>query len=116
MAEFAFAVPKELTLRAVALNCGKYVIGSEEEKSLDGSPNGLMADYLEQGGVPAELDQINVLLHMTENFPPTFVMTCTGDFLQDQALPHVFHRNVRSEDAKQCNAEENRFFRKWEKK
>ena len=74
---------------------------------------------------------------MTEKFPPAFIMTAEEDFLRNQAplmyeklksmhilcefhdyrsgksekLGHVFHLNIRSEDAHKCNDEECRFFK-----
>ena len=74
---------------------------------------------------------------MTEKFPPVFIMTAEEDFLRGQAplmyeklksmnipcefhdyssertekLGHVFHLNIRSEDAHKCNDEECRFFK-----
>ena len=96
----------------------------------------LMRDYLPEGGVREELDAINVKMHVTPAFPPAFVMTCTGDFLENQAEPlvrvlkkngvrcyfgyygdnehslgHVFHCNMKSAFAKQCNDDECLFFR-----
>ena len=40
-----------------------------------------------------------------------FVFRYYGD--QDNRLPHVFHCDMRSEDAKLCNDEECEFFRKF---
>lgn len=76
--------------------------------------------------------------HITEAFPPVFYMTCTGDFLVNQApilgeklmekkiphefhfygdaqheLGHVFHCNMKMEEAMCCNKEECDFFRKF---
>ena len=128
--------PKGFAPRAVALNCGKYRI------ELTGDPTDqsqqLMADFLPHGGTAQELRQIDVTAHVTDAFPPAFLMTSNGDFLREQAplmaaclmenavpfvfrfygdarheLGHVFHCDVRSEDAKRCNDDECAFFREF---
>ena len=128
--------PKRFAPRAIALNCGKYRI--EMTGDADDQTQQLMADFLPDGGTAQELHQIDVTAHVTEAFPPTFLMTSNGDFLRAQApimaeslmensvpfvfrfygdakteLGHVFHCNVRSEEAKRCNDEECAFFRKF---
>lgn len=139
-AEYDFQPPKGFAPTAIALNCGAYVI------SLSPGPDGsddltqrLMADFLPEKGSEKELELINVIEHVTSDYPPTFLMTCTGDFLKSQAplleaklaevevphvsrfygdkdhvLGHVFHCNIRSVDAKICNDEECEFFRKFQ--
>lgn len=133
--QFPFEVPEHLGLKAIALNCGVYRVHVEDEKSLDAA---LMKEYLPGKGTEEELEMINALRGITENYPPTLYMTCTGDFLQEQVLDlqktliahhvpqeflyygdkdielgHVFHLNVKSEIAKRCNMEECGFFRRW---
>ena len=126
--------PKGFVPRAVALNCGKYRIemtGDEDDQTRQ-----LMRDFLPGGGTAQELRQIDVTAHVTQAFPPTFLMTANGDFLREQAplmarclmensvpfvfrfygdarheLGHVFHCDVRSEDARRCNDDECAFFR-----
>ena len=88
-------------------------------------------------GTQAELEQMSVLNHVTDAFPPAFVMTAEGDFLAEQARPlverlhqlgaeaeyhyygdrdhvlgHVFHCDIRSEAANRCNREECEFFKR----
>ncbi len=133
--QFPFEVPDHLCLKAIALNCGVYRVHVEDEKNLDAA---LMKEYLPGKGTAEELELINALHGITENYPPTLYMTCTGDFLQEQVLElqktliahhvpqeflyygdkdtelgHVFHLNVKSEIAKRCNMEECDFFRRW---
>jgi acetyl esterase/lipase len=132
-AKYSFAAPKGLKLSGIALNCGAYII--ELENQDDPMMGGLMQDYLPKHGEPQELDMINVVNHVTENFPPVFFMTCTGDFLVNQApllgkallehkvphvfrfygdskteLGHVFHCNMKLAAAHKCNKEECDFF------
>ena len=66
---------------------------------------------------------MNVTAHVTENFPPVFLMTALtkhnvpflyrfyGD--SQNLLPHVFHCDMRSEDGKQCNQDECDYFLKF---
>lgn len=133
-AEYPFQPPEGFCPTAIALNCGTYQIDTGKQSLT----NALMADYLPEKGSPGELELIDISRHVNGAFPPTFFMTCTDDFLKDQApvlaakllaadvpficryygdrenrLPHVFHCNIRSADAKLCNDEECEFFRKF---
>lgn len=134
--QYSFQIPEELSISAIALNCGVYQItfadGSDDMTKL------LMVDLLPEKGSKKELEQITVDNWVTPMYPPTFLMTATGDFLKEQAfimakkltecnipflyryygdkdheLGHVFHCNVRSLDAKLCNDDECHFFRQY---
>lgn len=126
----------DIVLRAVAMNCGKYVLDQEFEE--DGQLHSLMKDLLPHKGSEQELRWITPIHHITANFPPTYVMTATEDFLKrqapfltkrleecgvtyeykmygsgDQVLYHVFHCNPADPAAGVCNDEECAFFRKF---
>ena len=132
--KFTFRAPEKARLRGIALNCG--VFDPESETTSDLNRPALMADYLPGKGTREEYDMINVLKHVTESFPPTFLMTCAQDFLKPQAgilaevltqknvpfvyrfysdpeqpLWHVFHCDVRNEWGRRCNDDECDFFR-----
>lgn len=117
--------------RAVSLACGVYDIDENRAQDLK-----LMEDLLPGGPTPENLALMNVKRWITAAFPETFLFTCTGDFLQEQAdalqvtlrqrkvphvmrfygdadheLGHVFHCNMRLEAAKRCNDEQCAFFR-----
>jgi len=131
---FAFSVPEGLKLRAIAINCGVA------EVKITGDPEDLtqqlMGDYLPNGGDANELDIMSVVHHVTENYPPTYIMTAMNDFLKMEApifarsfsehnvpftyvlygtkeepLQHVFHCDIHDGAAKKCNDDECRFFR-----
>ncbi len=127
---YDFKVPEGFCFRAIGLNCGAYEILMEKDGAL-------IEDYLPEKGSESELELINVPRHITGEYPPVFLMTCTGDFLIDQpllmikkltgesvpfeyrfygdkktSLGHVFHCNIRLEAAKICNDDECEFFRK----
>ncbi len=131
-ARFEFDPPKGFALQAIALNCSAYVLDTVG----GGTTGPLIGDLMPNKGTPEELELINVCSHITEKFPPTFFMTAVDDFLKADApklaavlaekeipfmyrlygskehrLAHVFHLNIRSEDAKLCNDEECAFFR-----
>ena len=122
-----------IRLRAVAFNCGKYDMDKDNETDPD--TRKVMADFLEGAGTEEEYALIDVTRHVTKDFPPAFIMTCPGDFLNYQApfivealmkesvpfvlryygdasdpLHHVFHCNIRLESAKICNDDECEFF------
>ena len=131
--KYSFKVPKDFVPKAVALNCGAYRISLDD--SVDDLTKALMSDFLPEKGTIEELNLIDVVKHVTKDFPPVFLMTATGDFLLNQApilmnqlmdkevpfvfrfygnatyqLGHVFHLNMKMEEAHQCNYEECKFF------
>ena len=129
--QFDFLKDKAMTLRGVALNCGKYTMDDTEPKF-----RLLRSGYLPNKGTPEEVHMLDAAAHVTGDFPPTFIMTCEGDFLKDQAavikksldaagvknelhcygnaeqpLWHVFHCDPKLTEAVVCNDEECNFFR-----
>jgi acetyl esterase/lipase len=134
-ANFSFRTPEKLKIRAVALNCGIYAMEGVDPK--DRFTRGIMRDYLPGGGTESEMRLIDVTRNMTADFPPVFLMTSSGDFLQGQApvleralkkngipyvyhyysseeeeLGHVFHLDLRKKYSGVCNDEECEFFLK----
>jgi acetyl esterase/lipase len=130
---FSFHAPEGFVPTAIALNCGCYVIEMNDPEDLTAK---LMMDYLPDKGSKKEMEQVNVLNHITPDFPPVFFMTATGDMLQEHAfmlankvwenkipfifrfygdkaheLGHVFHCNIKLDAAADCNDEECEFFR-----
>jgi len=127
---FPIKIPK-VTIRAVGLFCGMYDI----PRFAKGKHKGLATDYL---GRKFDLTdkRLDVLGAVTENYPPSFVITSCCDFLHDAAMPmyefltqkgidaqyhcygtpdatevgHVFHVNIRLPEAKQCNDDAAAFF------
>ena len=133
-AKYSFSSPEGFVPKAVALNCGIYSV-TEAFKFQNGLLEKLAKDLLGRNFSPQRLELIEPCLHINEKFPPSYVMTSTGDFLVDQPrfivnvfeklgikhvskiygdesnlLPHVFHCNMRSEDAQICNDDECKFF------
>lgn len=135
---YPFALPEGLRLNAIALNCGMGEVklngASEDMTQL------LMNDYLPGKGTKQEQHMLSMIHHVTEDYPPTYIMTAVDDFLRMQApvmagaliekgvpfvlgfygdkknrLGHVFHLNIRLKDAIACNDEECRFLRKYMK-
>ncbi len=132
---FDFKVPNHFTFNAVALNCGAYTVDISDEKGMN---YGLMQEYLTSMD---DIDLVNVPGHVTEKFPPAFVMTAEQDFLKndvnnlipvlveknvpyalryftgpkDAPLGHVFHCNIKLKEAKLCNDEECNFFKSYMK-
>ena len=132
------SIARGIKLRAVALNCGKYDLKmhNAEDKNLKYA----IKDFLTDNGSKRELELTNVCGYVTDRFPPAYIMTCPGDFLRSQAryltnaltdnsvtfcmsyfgtkknpLHHVFHCNMRLEEARTCNDEECRFFKSFVK-
>ena len=132
-AQYPFRAPAGFAPTAVALNCGVYEIRIESKKDHTAR---LMADLLPDKGTDEELRRISPIRHVTDKFPPAVIMTAEGDFLaqaappmvrkleslgvpvvyryygdRDHVLGHVFHCNMYSADAAQCNRDECDFFR-----
>lgn len=133
---YEFQVPENFALTAIALNCGVYAIekgDADQELTME-----LMKDFLPEQGTEEELENINVLNRITDVYPPVFCMTAVNDFQKVQApalvqklmennvpfvfrvfgdkvnkLGHVFHCDVKTVDAAQCNDAECDFFREF---
>ena len=129
-------IPQDkISFRAIALNCGKYSMDEDDKANPDAKS--ILYDFLKNGGDEKEIDLVNVLKYITDGFPPSYIMTCYGDFLKKEAgklvaeleevgvpfeyhfygnkdnpLGHVFHCNIRLEDGKKCNDDECDFFSK----
>lgn len=129
-------IPEGFVPTAVALNCGIYNMDDEEKR--EEVTFSIMADLLPKQGTPEELRLVSPERYVTAHFPPTYLMTASGDFLKkhapymaerlteqevefeyhfygnsEKALGHVFHVNMKLEDAAGCNKDECRFFRKY---
>ena len=129
---FDLEIP-EFNIKAMGLNCGMY----DNLDRLGSILPGLMENYF--GKDPAQFgERIKVLKYINSNYPPTFVMSAGSDFLLPHAKPmhdfltdtgiecqlkiygnpkqkdagHVFHVNILSPLAKECNDDECQFFKK----
>ena len=128
---FEFIKDKNLTLRGVGLNCGKYTLNDSDPKF-----KLLRSGFLPKGGTDEEVALVDAAGHVTKDYPPAFIMTCLGDFLRNQAdvikaaldkagvkyefhcygtdeqpLWHVFHCDPKLPQAVICNDDECNFFR-----
>lgn len=133
-AKYDFITPDSFVPKAVALNCGVYDV----KLAVSGASNTkkLMKDVLPGRGTPEEFGLISPVDHVTEKFPPCYIMTANEDFLKDQPKPlmekldqlhvpykykmygdesnvlgHVFHLDMRDEIGKLCNDEQCEYFR-----
>ena len=116
------------TLRATALNCGVF-----DWKDVSHGQMG----YILEGDISQYAERMDILGHITQDFPPAFVMSATGDMClpfakpmyehllasgveaelhiygdSENKPPHVFHVNIRNPYATKCNDEECAFFEK----
>ena len=134
---FDFKVP-DVKIKAVGLNCGTY----DGRSMCDSGTDGFFVEYLGYVGkkVPEEVkEKVDAMKYMTSDFPPAFVMSAVNDFLVTGVEPmyqfltnlgvpckmhiygskertevaHVFHVNIRLEEATQCNDDECEFFRQF---
>lgn len=134
--EFDFVVPNHFVPKAIALNNGTYKIAIDKKE--DEQTKKLMEDLMPEKGSKEEIEKIDVTKHITSQFPPCFVMTASDDFLilehfplqtklieenvsfefhfygkKEEGLGHVFHLNMRLNEAKKCNDDECAYFRKF---
>lgn len=117
-------IKKLFDIQAVAYNCGVYDPGNDE----------LMKELLDD---TTDLQDVNVIAHLSESQPPVFVMSCQDDFLREQPLLlikgleehhipfeyhfytdsqkemlHCYFLNVRDERAEEMNQDLVSFFSK----
>lgn len=113
----------------VALNCGVYELSDNDECVVWYLPEKMSEDI--------RRSTENILEYMNEKFPETFLMASVNDDLcscsdimkskleelgiphiynkygySDLSVGHVFHINIISDEAKQCNSDEINFFNK----
>lgn len=126
--KYQFNPPANLMLRALGLNCGVYDMHK-------GGKSSFLKAFLEKKGTKSELDEMSLIMHVTKNFIPCYIMTATEDYLKDEApalvevlkknkipykykiygtaqnpLYHVFHCDINSAEAQLANREECEFF------
>lgn len=122
--------PVNLNVRAVGLNCAASFV-------LNGL-NGLESAYFTPEAVKKYHEQLNVEKYITNQFPPTFLITANDDFLRDMQhtlfgfllargvhadlnmygtqehpLGHVFFVDQKSKAAAQATDDELTFFRRF---
>ncbi len=138
--EFTFSPPKDFVPNALVLNCGIYDVKTAV-KNKSSNTRYLIKDLMGKEGYNNHLDLIAPLSLVNEKFPPIYLMSALGDFLlhqidtmekrlkslgvvyekkiygtQHNKLMHVFHLNIRSDEAKLCNSEEADFINRNTKK
>ena len=131
---FDFTVPHDrLTVLGAGLNCGLY---DTKRFIMEAEEDDIIFHYLNHDR-ETYLDRMDTFSHVTEKFPPSFIMTSCHDFLYPYAEPmyqllqelgvpcryrvygasdrtdvaHVFHLDIRLAEAALCNDEECEFFR-----
>lgn len=130
---FGFKPNSYFAPKAIALNCGVYSPFLDNED--DTLTKKLLKEVMIDSTSEKEIYYMNVLNHINKNFPPSFIMTCNGDFLKKQAialaqgltennseflfkfyspdsveLSHVFNCDIRNIYAQDCMKEECSFF------
>ena len=132
--ELTIETPKGFLPRAIGLNCGIYRMKRGE---IDPLLDSFAKEYFPNKGTEEDYDGICLANRLTNKFPPSFIVTAEGDFLSNQAIPffnilkskgfdteysyygdkdhplkHVFHIDIKLEEARQCNEDECNFFKK----
>lgn len=132
--KFDFTVSDKFNFKGIAFNCAAFEIKSVSET--DENMGNLMDDLFGKRVTEEDLDVMNAGKYITNAYPPSFLMSATGDFLNNELpkmaavminnsvpftckyytspngeLGHVFHCNMRLPEATQCNDDETAFFR-----
>lgn len=126
-----FRKPK-INIRAIGLCCGTYDLKKRFER--EGS-KGIFRDYMTKN--PEKFgEKLDILEHITDEFPPTYIFSSKGDMLLEECEPmaeylksrgvkckykiygtkktgHVFHVNVRDEYGAEANSDQTYFFKKF---
>ncbi|MBQ8597208.1 MAG: alpha/beta hydrolase [Lachnospiraceae bacterium] len=136
---FDFKVP-DIQIRAAGLNCGLYDMKKSAEVGLEERIEDYVGkeNYQKDFNGITILESMDVIGNMTENYVPSFVMSAVNDYLVEYVEPmylhlknlgvdtemkiygskereevaHVFHVNIKLEEARMCNDDECAFFRK----
>ena len=128
-------IPEGFVPKAVGLNCGIYHMKRGE---VDALLDSFAEEYFPLRGKESEYEDICVVNHLGKVFPPSFIVTAEGDFLSNQAKPfydllksinadttykyygdkehvlkHVFHIDIKLEEARICNEDECSFFKRY---
>ena len=132
--QYAFQVPDGCILTAQVLNCGIYQV--DHLYDFDEETAGLIREYVSFDASKEKLYQISTVHFVTRDYPPTYCMTSTGDYLKaqtpllcetlfrhnvpfelhyfgnDKIQPeHDFQMNIRSQEAIRLNKEECDYFK-----
>lgn len=130
---FRLSVP-QITVRAIALNCGMYIAS---ENSKIPFYNTIQDIVYGKGNYSIIAKKVAIENGMNKAFPPCFIMTATGDVVREQAAPmkelldaygvenelhvygdeknrpgHCFHLYGDNELSGACNDDECAFFRR----
>ena len=130
-AAFHITVPG-IKIRALGLNCGMYDVPA----MCAGKRSGIARDYLGRDLFPDD-PRLDVLGHISMDYPPAYITTACHDFLranaepmyellqskgiktawkcygteEDKTIGHVFHVNIALEEARLCNDDAAAFFK-----
>lgn len=138
---FDIKVPNSFVPKALGLNCGCFAPVKEEAGQViftDDMHVELMEDLFGRKVTLSDAFLINVQNHITDKFPPSFLMSAEGDFCltqtkemeevfknnnvphtmkiygsEEKPLYHVFHVTIQEPLGQQCNDDECNFFKKF---
>jgi len=120
----------QITLRGLGLCCGLYDLRKKLETE---GCRGNWRDYLGKNSSKYG-EKLDVLEHITEDYPPTYLFSSKGDFLLEDCKPmaeylmskgvhcdykiygheqtgHVFHVDMRNEFGARANDDQTKFFK-----
>ncbi len=134
---YDFTLPNDFVPNALLFNCGMYhfLVDDINKSKLFAS---MIKDLTGKSNFKEILKLITPTNYINENYPPTFLMSATGDMLlghveiMEKALiehgidttvkiygddtnkpPHVFHCDIKSNLANECNNEQCDYLRRY---
>ena len=132
--KFDFKASDKFRFKGIAFNCAAFELKAVSDA--DANMGSLMDDLMGKKATDKDLEIVNTGNYVTSAFPPSFLMSATGDFLKDELpkmaevmirnsvpftckyytspngdLGHVFHCNMKLAEAAECNDDETQFFK-----
>lgn len=131
---YKFQIPQGLKPKAIAINCG---VCDFELIDKDSPEQAMLTAYMGENWKNKYIEELRVKNFLTKDFPATYIVSSSKDFLlyqfqplldlfnskgitckakvygkeDDESAVHVFHVNIKCQLAKECNDDECNFFK-----
>ncbi|MCR5189302.1 MAG: alpha/beta hydrolase [Treponema sp.] len=131
---YKFQLPQGIKPKAIAINCGVCDFELIDKESQE---QAMLAAYMGENWRSKYIEELRVKNFLTRDFPATYIVSASKDFLlyqfqplvdlfnskgipckanvygkeDDESAVHVFHVNVHTPLADQCNDDECNFFK-----
>lgn len=123
----------KVIIKALGLACGTYNLLKRAQTEAN---KGLMKDYLTKNPLKKYGEKLDILEHITKEYPPVYLFSSQGDFLREECgvmadflkekevtfeqkiygnekTYHVFHVDMKNEFSTEANNDQVEFFKKF---